>query len=733
MSEQIRNDIIYRLESVKMILNNIEISNKSETVLICIDKLEHVILLCKEQFSEKNSKHYEKIIEIVIKKIKLLINNIETYKIISLGIDIIIKQVKVDREIKKEILFLPYKVSMWDSLESIWQAANNDKEYCQAFVVPIPYGDRNPDGTASQWHCEKNKFPDYVPTVDFNDYDIAKRRPDIIYIHNPYDEYNSATSVDSRYYSYELKKYTNMLIYVPYFVVGSAWPEIHRNLSCYKSVDKIIIQHEDIKVIGDNISENKKKTLYDIWPKEKIAALGSPKFDYVMKCQKNKEIPLKWTKTIDGRKVFFYNTSLTGILTSEEFAITKMVSIFNYFKEHREFCLIWRPHPLMENTLKAVSVDLYEKYVLLKKKFIINKLGIFDNTPDIGKSIAVADAYIGEGSSSIVHLFGVTGKPIFTTNIFVIKIPSYAEASAMAFNSMYINKNNIYFVASCYNMLCKYDLNKMEISCLKQFKRSPFADGLLINNGEKLIFPQINQNEVLEYSIKKRKIDRLFTVDSPMNYGNFCNVVNYKESMFFIPYRYPAIIQYNRNTKKTIYFKECMTEILQYNNSGKKSEIFIGHTVRDNKLLLPLVQANKVLEFNMDNGEYIIHTLSEAYGGHRDIIQDGDCYWLIPWEIGPIIKWNYITHYSQIYNEYPKNFLCGMLWNQNMQLPFMKAIKINNTIWLFPWCANMILCVDCITGKIYKPDLQLPYKEGGRKSIFYLQQPNYFCVEKLGQ
>ena len=37
--------------------------------------------------------------------------------------------------IKKEIVFLPYKAAMWDSLESIWMAAADDKEHCNAYVV----------------------------------------------------------------------------------------------------------------------------------------------------------------------------------------------------------------------------------------------------------------------------------------------------------------------------------------------------------------------------------------------------------------------------------------------------------------------------------------------------------------------------------------------------------------------------------------------------------------------
>ena len=49
------------------------------------------------------------------------------------------KQIRklIDEQIsgKKEIVFLPYKASMWDSMESVWKAAAEDDE-CEVYVVP---------------------------------------------------------------------------------------------------------------------------------------------------------------------------------------------------------------------------------------------------------------------------------------------------------------------------------------------------------------------------------------------------------------------------------------------------------------------------------------------------------------------------------------------------------------------------------------------------------------------
>ena len=45
--------------------------------------------------------------------------------------------VKNDISVQTEAVFLPYKASMWDSLESVWQAAAEDPN-CTAYVIPIP-------------------------------------------------------------------------------------------------------------------------------------------------------------------------------------------------------------------------------------------------------------------------------------------------------------------------------------------------------------------------------------------------------------------------------------------------------------------------------------------------------------------------------------------------------------------------------------------------------------------
>ena len=104
------------------------------------------------------------------------------------------ESIKNHIQVRQEVVFLPYKASMWDSLESIWRAADEDPEW-DAYVIPIPYYDKNPDGSLREMHYEGELYPQDVPVTDYRGYDFAVRRPDMIFIHNPYDNNNYVTSV----------------------------------------------------------------------------------------------------------------------------------------------------------------------------------------------------------------------------------------------------------------------------------------------------------------------------------------------------------------------------------------------------------------------------------------------------------------------------------------------------------------------------------------------------------
>lgn len=341
-----------------------------------------------------------------------------------------LNQVKYDLpDDKKEVIFLPYKASMWDSLESVWKAASED-ETCEAYVIPIPYFDKNPDGSMGQMHYEGNDYPEDVPITDWQEYSIPERRPDAIYIHNPYDQFNYVTSVHPDYYASNLRKYTDLLVYIPYFIAIDDNVEKHfctTNGVLY--AHKVIVQSKKvrqtyIKELHKFEKENNCKGLFGKI-EDKVVALGSPKYDKVLDAKREDyKIPREWEKVIvkpdgDRKKVILYNTTIGSTLKESADMLAKIEDVLKVFEKNQETALLWRPHPLLKATLKSMRPDLLKDFIRIEENYKEAGWGIYDESADLYRAIAISDAYYGD-MSSVVELYKQTGKPIMIQNVEVI-------------------------------------------------------------------------------------------------------------------------------------------------------------------------------------------------------------------------------------------------------------------------------------------------------------------------
>lgn len=362
------------------------------------------------------------------------VNVNKVYKLLRQKLIKVENSLKNDIVIRKEIVFLPYKASMWDSLESVWKAADA-AENCDAYVIPIPYYDKNPDGSFREMHYEGDQYPNYVPITRYDEYDFEKRKPDIIYIHNPYDQYNLVTSVPPFFFSENLKKYTDKLVYIPYFIIGEIKPEDDNAIARMEhfctvpavfNADKVVVQSEDMKQVYIkvllNAMNDHSEAVKKYWD-NKILGLGSPKIDKVLSTKKvSLEIPQEWLEIIekpDGswKKIVFYNTSIVALLRYNEKMLTKMEQVFHAFKENRkEVALLWRPHPLIKATVESMRPQLWIEYDKIVQKYREEVWGIYDDTSDVDRAIALSDAYYGDGSS-IVQMYHQTGKPIMIQDV----------------------------------------------------------------------------------------------------------------------------------------------------------------------------------------------------------------------------------------------------------------------------------------------------------------------------
>ncbi len=297
--------------------------------------------------------------------------------------------VKAENEIKhmpvrKTAVFLPYKASMWDSLESVWKAACDDEEW-ESVVIPIPYYNRNTDDSLGEMQYEGADFPEDVPVTDWQQYSLEKEHPDIIFIHNPYDQFNIVTTVHPLFYASRIKDYTEKLVYIPYFVhQNDIVAEHYCVLPGTIYADVVILQSEKVREQYLRYYEAALPELVEKQGREaiekKFQALGSPKFD--VSADSQNDIPEEWREFLgQGKKVIFFNTHLRGLMQgqSEQF-LRKLEWVFNFFQKQEDVVLLWRPHPLMVETARAMNPEAVEPYLKLVERYRRQKIGIYDDS-----------------------------------------------------------------------------------------------------------------------------------------------------------------------------------------------------------------------------------------------------------------------------------------------------------------------------------------------------------------
>lgn len=346
-----------------------------------------------------------------------------------------------DIHVRKEIVFFPYKAAMWDSLESIYLKLKEDPDN-DVYCVPIPYFEVIPGGKLGKMHYEGGEYPENIEICDWKSYKFEERNPDEIYIHNPYDNCNLVTSVHPRFYSGKLKKHTDKLVYVPYFVMGEfdindrAVTEAKKHFCFCPGIvmaDEVILESENVKKFY--VREYKKAAkahgltgvhIDDKYLNEKFKGTGSPKYEKVRNTKKSElDIPEEWLKIIqkpDGnwKKIIFYNTGITALLQHGEKWVDKISDSMMVFKKNKDnVALLWRPHPLIENTLSSMRPGALEKFKEIKQQYKEEGWGIYDDTADLDRAVVMSDAYYGDGSS-VTELFQKAEKPVMLQNVAIL-------------------------------------------------------------------------------------------------------------------------------------------------------------------------------------------------------------------------------------------------------------------------------------------------------------------------
>lgn len=535
------------------------------------------------------------------------------------GIDMTYQRTK---RTKKEIVFFPYKASMWDSLESIWMATKADPD-CITKVIPIPYYTTDTEGNLTVYNYEGEQFPEYVPIVNYEQYDIPSSHPDAVYIHYPYSGNNNVTRLPEEYYAENIKPYTDMLVYVPYYSTTGAMAEAQRYLPTYHCVDYIITQAPFIHKFFD-------ETL----PEGRLQPFGSPKFDRIIRmCANPPKPPLEWERKMAGKKVYFLNTSIIGMMLNTKNFIIRLERVLHLFEKRKDACLIWRPHPLLENTFKSNRQYFLPAYYKLIEYFKTADFGIFDDTPDMTKTIAMSDCYIGDSYTSVTSIFGIAGKPMFIFNLWYTDAPlenSWKNTYLPCINyTGYALVGGSQLFWDCYG----------EYKYLGQLGKYSWGSGYgsIWQYGEFTYICPTLSKDILKFK-QGKLLEKIIVVESDENKAFFYRGVLCGKYMCLIPNQHDAIVVYDLETGN---LKNIKVNAQYFNAEVRSLRVFAPVVSHHNKLYIALVNVNKMVEFSPDTGNFrIIDVPVDGVEGFININSDGDNLWLLPLIGNKVLKAN---------------------------------------------------------------------------------------------
>lgn len=607
---------------------------------------------------------------------------------------------------KIEVVFLPYKVSMWDSLESVWMAADDDPD-CESYVIPIPYYDRGSDGSLTKEHYEGDEYPDDVPVTHYSEYNFEQRHPDVIFIHNPYDQYNNVTSVHPFFYSSNLKQFTDCLVYIPYYSTSGGMSEGQSSCSAYYFADYIVIQAEKYRKFFDP----------DL-PDKKLLPLGSPKFDKVIRlCNNPPEPPAEWKEKMVGKKVYFYNTSISGMLGNTAAFLKKMEYVFKCFEGREDACLVWRPHPLLESTFTSMRESYKPVYDALKKYYLESDFGIYDDTSEITNTIALCDAYIGDAGTSVTSLFGIAGKPLFILNNHIDCLPEEDDWRGEIIKGFYAYGNDEWVITQGNKLYHSPENNyQYEYFCnLSDYAYGDYYSCVISINGKSYVCPANAQNILVigEHGIEK-KIELKHCIEQR---GAFYGAISCGNYLFLLPNNYPAIVRYNTVTDEIDYLNEHL-DVFRSNVQGQRR--FGGFCVWKDCLFIASPVNNQVLSVHAETGTMqVLSTNAKNDCGCVFLQSDGTNLWFLPYSGLTITRWNPESREVHEYTDVPQDLRCRhpLLEYECEERPFGFAAFCNEYIYFPPCWGNKYVRLNKHTGELteWKP----PYKQQERAKNGY--------------
>lgn len=572
----------------------------------------------------------------------------------------------------KKVLFLVYRVGWWGCFDELYREHKADPG-CQCSVVVLPRYDRDPESHEiifDRYQYDGDAMPRDVEVTDFRGYSLAGERPDVVYIHNIYDNSSIMDSVPIEYYSWNVKQFTPRLVYV-HHKLGFTAQDLKYRVFYY--VDRVYV-HRDREKYG--------------FPAEldgKLETVPSGIVPYLRRQWQQRPAPRGETPV-----TVFLAVGYDDLFYGTDRALGKLEQVLGLFKGRRDYRVILHSDRELQDHFHELQGNVANEYIRIINRFVEKKIGAYDISYSDCEAALNADIYMSLGWKPVMNCFSVLGKPCFVLAQEKRPLPTADDLCIPGFWDCAVEGDEVTFVADVLKLLCRMNLKTGKLSILGEVPDEIDGGANYIGvqkKGDTCYLVPYSSDGLVIFDEKSGRGEKKYLPGVPSP-GNFTQAVPYGQYLFLIPRFFKGILRYDTESGEFRVYDGWVRELEQAAEAKDQGQPYFVRGIRQeaNVLHMASSKAAVILHFDMETGEHRLEDTGIPGGRFFDMEIQGEDTVLLPFMGGRV----YARHgekgsWDEIY-DYPTDANCVH--------PFDRCVYSGGKWVMFPMQAGCALSWD---------------------------------------
>ena len=342
---------------------------------------------------------------------------------------------------KRKIIFLPTNTSEWKGMNTLYLQMSQDTQN-DIYVMPVPYAERdhngNPVGNAEIDDDLLTHIDPSIAILDFRKFDFTHNHPYSFIIADPFDEYESAKTVLPFFYSENLAKYCDELIFCHTYDLDDIESEDLKSLENVKRIVKSpgVMYSDLVYVPNENMRDVYIQVLKELYESDGDVSVNKANNDDSLvknECatdealeeisywnqkirivdlneiiedseqtedseetpKSNAESNVMPGNNVPRKKRMLFYTSISDIYTYKDKAMEWIEdSLKTFAGSNEKVDVIWIREDELKDNIKKVFPDGIERFTDVEKQFTTNG-GVIATYEESISEIQKADAFYG--------------------------------------------------------------------------------------------------------------------------------------------------------------------------------------------------------------------------------------------------------------------------------------------------------------------------------------------------